>query len=182
MKIETLSDRHEWLRIADRDWKDPLDPLFAARRGGRWNSRGGHLTLYLNEDVTTARVNLMTFVADWPYEPEDLRNDTGPILVSARLPRRQLVADAHSAEGLAELGLPPSYPVDKGGSPIGHDLCQPIGDRVHAKGLRGVLCRSANSLHGAGRELAWFPATARSRATVVSILPFTVWFWGDSTG
>jgi len=30
-------------------------------------------TLYVNEDLVTARLNLRAFIADWPYEPEDLR-------------------------------------------------------------------------------------------------------------
>ena len=28
-------------------------------------------------------------IADWPYEPEDLRDDTGPVLIGCTLPRRQ---------------------------------------------------------------------------------------------
>jgi hypothetical protein len=68
----------------------------------------------------TARLNLERFVERWPYEPEDLRTDTG---------------------------------------------------------LRGVRCRLAQAPRGAGRELAWFPATARSRATLVERRSFDAWYW-----
>jgi RES domain-containing protein len=66
---ELLPDGHHWLRIADRHWRDPLDPAFAQARGGRWNPPGTWPTLYLNEDTVTARLNLRAFVAGWPYEP-----------------------------------------------------------------------------------------------------------------
>lgn len=178
MKTELLDDGWEWLRIAGRDWDDPLDPGYAQRRGGRWNPAGSFPVLYLNEDLRTSRVNLRVFVDQWPYEPEDLRNDTGPVLVTARLPRRQSVADVHSPPGLTAAGLPRTYPLDRTGVPIPHDVCQPIGSAVKQAGLRGILCRSANAIHGAGRELAWFPATPRSKAREVAQAAFTDWFWG----
>lgn len=177
MRAEVLADGHVWLRVADPGWVDPLDPGFAHRSGGRWNPPGSFRTLYLNEDVVAARINLRLFIAGWPYGPEDLRDDTGPVLVGAVLPRRQTVADAHSADGIAAVGLPASYPLDAGGEPIGHAVCQPIGVAAKKAGLRGVRCRSAQTPFGAGRELAWFPATARSRARPVRRSTFADWFW-----
>ncbi|MEM9057168.1 MAG: RES domain-containing protein, partial [Pseudomonadota bacterium] len=115
MNAERLKDRWCWWRIVERDWVDPLDPGFAHRRGGRWNPPDSFPTLYLNEDKVTARLNLRSFIAQWPYEPEDLRADTGPVLVGATLPRRQTVCDAHTPEGLAALALPNSYPLDGAG-------------------------------------------------------------------
>lgn len=178
MITEDLPDRHEWSRICEAGWDDPLDPTFAQTRGGRWNPQGSWPTLYLNEDVVTARLNLTLFIAAWPYEPEDLADDTGPDLAVARLPRKQPVADAHSPRGIAAVGLPASYPLDLDGEPVPRDRCQPIGERVHAAGLRGVRCRSAQAPHGAGREVAWFPATSRSRAHLIARQRFTEWFWG----
>ena len=177
MKSEYLSEGHEWLRIADPQWSDPLDPSFASQRGGRWNPAASFPTLYFNEDIETARANLRVFAQRWPYEPEDLRSDTGPVLVAATLPRRQEVADLHSPAGLERGGLPPTYPADKIGHPIPHAVCQAIGQQVKDAGLKGVLCRSANAAHGAGRELAWFPATARSRAHRRRAIPYGDWFW-----
>lgn len=174
---EHLSDGHEWLRVADPAWGDPVDPSFAANRGGRWNPAESHPTLYVNEDVVTARINMQLWADAWPYEPEDLRAEHAPVLVGAELPRAQHVADVHTPDGVAALGLPSSYPVDHTGATVTHEVCQPIGVRLHSLGLRGVRCRSARSPLGAGRELAWFPATTRSRATVTSVRSFDEWFW-----
>lgn len=179
MRREFLIDGHRWWRIADPSWVDPLDPTFAEERGGRWNAPGSHPTLYLNEDVVTARLNLRLFIEQMPYEAEDLRHDTAPLLVGATLPRAQQVADAHSPTGLSALGLPTTYPrTGRRGGLVPHSTCQPIGAEVRAAGLRGVRARSAQVVDGAGRELAWFPATSRSRATPVAVLGFATWFWG----
>lgn len=175
---ETVPDAHVWWRIADPAWENPLDPAFAQRHGGRWNPSDSFPTLYLNEDVVTARLNLRAFIAKWPYEPEDLRDDTGPILVGCALPRRQVVCDAHSPAALHAAGLPNTYPLETDGAPVPHTRCQPIGTMARQADLRGVRARSARSPDGAGRELAWFPATARSVARPVRTLAFVAWYWG----
>lgn len=175
--VERLPDDHSWWRIADSSWTDPLDPRYAQRRGARWNPPESFPTLYLNEDMVTARLNLRAFIAGWPYEPEELREDAGPVLVECRLPRRQDVCDVHTPEGLRAAGLPASYPLDGVGEVIGHDRCQVIGKRAKEQGLRGVRARSAQSREGTGRELAWFPAV-RSVARRIGTLSFAVWFWG----
>lgn len=175
---EQLPDGHGWLRICDAHWADPLDDTFAQAHGGRWNPPRSWRTLYLNEDRVTARINLERFVAGWPYEPEDLRDGQGPDLATATLPRDQTVADVHTPRGVAQLGLPATYPVDRDGRLVTHERCQAVGRQVHQAGLRGVRCRSARAPDGAGREVAWFPATVRSRAHLVERVPFTDWFWG----
>jgi hypothetical protein len=178
VKGEVLPDGHTWLRIADRAWADPLSPAFAKAHGQRWSPPDSFPVLYLNEDLMTARLNLRLFIAGWPFEPEDLRDDTGPCLVSARLPRAQRVADVHTPAGVAAVGLPATFPLDADGLLIGHEVCQPIGADVHRQGLPGVRCRSARAPDGAGRELAWFPATSRSRAHPLGVAPFEAWFYG----
>lgn len=178
MRTERLDDNHEWLRVADPAWSNPLDPSFAAAAGGRWNPHDSFPVLYLNEDIVTARLNLRSFISAWPYEPEDLRNDTGPLLVGATLPRRQQVADVHTPAGVKAVGLPKTYPRDLDGHTIGHEFCQPIGVRVKAEELRGVRCRSARSPGGAGRELAWYPATSRSIARRTATTSYIDWYWG----
>ena len=177
LRKEVLPDHHTWWRIADPAWRNPLDPGFAARRGGRWNPPGRFPTLYLNEDKVTARLNLRAFIAQWPYEPEDLREDTGPVLIGATLPRRQSVCDAHSRSGIQSAGLPSTYPLTKGGALVGHAECQMIGERAKSMGLHGVRARAAQVRDGAGRELAWFPATMRSVARLTGRLTFDAWFW-----
>lgn len=178
MIAEQLADGHRWHRICEAGWVDPLDDSFAAVRGGRWNPPGSWRTLYLNEDVVTARLNLERFIAGWPYEPEDLDDRHGPHLAVATLPRRQRAADVHTPDGVTAVGLPATYPLDADGALVPHEPCQRVGAEVRAAGLRGVRSRSAQAPHGAGRELAWFPATARSRARLVERRPFTDWFWG----
>ena len=68
LRREAVPASRVWWRIAHSSWNDPLDPNFARRHG----------------NLVTARLNLRTFIAGWPYEPEDLRDDTGPVLVGAR--------------------------------------------------------------------------------------------------
>jgi hypothetical protein len=177
LRTQRLPDARMWWRIADPAWSDPLDPAYAGRVGGRWNPPDSFPTLYLNADLVTARLNLRHFIAAWPYEPEDLRDDTGPVLVGARLPRQQWVCDVHSREGVAAVGLPASYPLDDDGTAVEHAPCQAVGLRVHGDGLRGIYARSAQARDGAGRELAWFPAGPRSRARRLRTLRFEEWFW-----
>lgn len=177
MRTEQLPDGHEWLRVADPTWADPLDSTFAQSVGGRWNPPGSFAVLYLNEDVVTARLNLRQFAAQWPYEPEDLRAEHAPVLVAATLPRAQTVADVHTPEGVAAAGLARTYPLDPHERLVAHGVCQAVGAAAHAEGLRGVRCRSARTPQGAGRELAWFPATTRSRARHVATRAFDDWYW-----
>ena len=175
---ETVPDRHVWWRIARSDWANPLDPSFAQRDGGRWNPPESFPVLYLNEDIATAQGNLRAFIARCPYEPEDLREDRGPMLVGCVLPQRQVVCDIHSSAGLRAANLPDSYPLDEDGAPVPRTRCQPVGIRAKAAGLRGIRARSAQSQNGACRELAWFPASVHSIARRVERLGFTEWFEG----
>lgn len=178
MIAETLPEQ-TWLRVADEDWSDPLDPSYAAEHGGRWNPPKSYPTLYLNQDLDTARAQIRKLLAGQPAEPEDL--DPPYTLVLAALPRRQQAADATTNAGLAALGLPHSYPIDVAGQEIAHSTCQPIGVAVHDAGLQGVHCRSAATPDGTGREWAWFPARSTSRARAVGeALPFSVWWYADA--
>jgi hypothetical protein len=159
-----LPDGRVWLRVADPDWIDPLDPSYAAASGGRWNTPGSFPTLYLNGDVRTARRQIERMLVGSPVEIEDL-TDEAFVLIAATLPSRQRCADAVSDSGLMALGLDARYPADRSGRPVPHGVCQEIGATVHRAGFRGVWCRSAaGSPSEGGTELAWFPASARSRA------------------
>lgn len=173
---ERLPDGHLWLRVADPGWADPLDPTYAREKGGRWNPPGSFDTLYLNQDLSTARAQIVKLLEGWPVEPDDL--DTGFDLVSAALPRNQVVADGHTGEGLTALGLPLSYPRYRTGRPVGHEVCRPVGATVHEAGLRGVHARSAATSDGSGRELAWFPAREKSKARLVERRRFAEWWYG----
>lgn len=174
-RVQRLPDGHRWLRVADSDWEDALDPSFAQARGGRWNPPESFPTLYLNEDLPTARSQVEAMLAGSPIGPDDL--DRGFDLVLATLPRAQDVADAVSSAGLQALGLPVTYPRHVNGRPVQREACQPAGAEAHRQGLRGVRARSALTPDGSGRELAWYPARKSSIATLVSRLPFRDWWY-----
>ncbi len=111
----------------------------------------------------------------YPVDPEDL--DAPYVLVTVSLPRDQTVADAISDEGLERLGLPATYPTAKTGW-VPHSACQPIGAAVRLAGLRGVHARSAATVDGTGRELAWFPARPSSKPRrLEEDRPFTDWWY-----
>jgi hypothetical protein len=179
VRVKTVPDGHRWLRVADPFWVDPLDPSFAEVFGGRWNPPGSFPTLYLNEDLRTARAQVTALFRDSPVTPDDL--DQGFDLVVATLPRSQDVADAVSADGLEALGLPETYPKHRNGRPVRHDVCQPVGRSVREAGLRGVHARSAATDDGSGRELAWFPARESSKATLEERIAYRDW-WYDPPG
>lgn len=174
---ETLPDAHLWLRVSDMTWKDPLDPSFAAEHGGRWNPPRSFPTLYLNEDLATARLQIEALLDGYPVRPDDLED--GFDLVVATLPRSQEVADAVSDEGLVALGLPATYPQHANGKDVQHETCQPVGAEVRQLGLRGVRSRSAIGIDGRGRELAWFPARPSSRASLEKRISFREWWTAE---
>lgn len=184
MKSVRLPDGRIWLRVADPEWTDPLNPGYAAMFGGRWNPPASFSALYMNADVLTARAQIDRMLEGSAVRPDDLE-DNAFVLVPLRLPRTQRAADAVSGKGLRALGLPPEYPLGSDGEIVAHPPCQAIGARVREAGLRGVWCRSAATPTGTGRELAWFPATSRSTARPVfeQALPYGEWrdavSWSD---
>ena len=173
--VERLPDDHSWWGIADPSWADPLDPSYAQRRGGRWNQPESFPTLYLNDDKATARSNLRRFIDGWPYEPEELREDNGPILVECVLPRRQAV---FGMEGVGAAGMPYTCSFLEDDAVDGHDRCQPIARRPRHPGPRGVRARWARSGAGAGWEIACGPGSVRSVLRRKATSPFRLWFWG----
>lgn len=180
-RVVRLPDGRLWLRVADPDWKDPLDPSYAAEAGGRWNPPNSFPTLYLNADPPTARLQLERMLEGQPARVEELRDDAY-VLIAAQLPSGQRTADAVTDAGLDELGLPVTYPADQNGERIPRGRCQSIGVEVRDNGLQGVWCRSAARIDGRGREVAWFPAGPRSRARVVWEEPRPLGEWRDATG
>jgi hypothetical protein len=176
-----LPDGRVWLRLAEPEWENPLDPSFATASGGRWNPPGSYAVLYLNGDVQTAQLQIERMLAGSPVHPDDL-DDAAYVLVAATLPRSQWSADAVTAPGLRALGLPTTYPRDPSGAQIGHASCRAIGTALRRDALRGVWCRSACTSDGRGRELAWFPATLRSRARPVWDDPLPLGRWRGAVG
>jgi RES domain len=178
VKIKTvaLPEERVWLRVASAEWKNSLDPSHAQRAGGRWNPPDAFPVLYLNGDLTTARSQLERMLEGYPAGLDDLDEDAF-VLVAARLPKRQRCADAASAAGLNALELPKTYPLDAKGKPVTHSRCQRIGVAVRGRRLQGLWCRSAATSDGRGRELAWFPSGARSKARRVWKRPLSLGAW-----
>lgn len=169
--VLTVEIQGLFFRVADPDWRDPLDPDFAARGDGqRWNPPG-LACLYLNRDDTTARANVRRLFQGLPYGPEDLDPATAPVLVELELPAGRAV-DAFDEEGLRALGLPPTYPLDDDGEVVPHSVCQPVGQAAFDRDLDGIDCRSAAP--GGTRELAWFPR--RRQANELSRRTFAEWW------
>lgn len=168
-----LPNGHVWLRLTQPHYVDPFDTTFAQANGGRWNPPQSWPTLYLNQDMATVHAQVRYIFEGRGIDPDDL-DDSAPIeLAAASLPDHQDVADVVSDEGVAALGLPPSYPVAEDGSRVDHDVTQPIGTRIFRAGLRGVWCRSAA---GTGAEVAWFPASsAVAHPLWKSAVPFSRW-------
>jgi len=160
-----------YLRVADPDWPDPLDPGFAAHGNGRrWNPAGVPC-LYMNHDVQTARANVDRLFVGLPYGPADLDPATAPLLIEVTVPTG-VALDAFTDTGLAQIGLPDTFPRDASGNFIPHSTCQPIGAAAFAEGHDGVDCRSAAD--GGLRELAWYPRG--STATETSRQSFDHWW------
>lgn len=84
--------RHDALARAGQRWymavpfsTDRRGPDDASARGGRCKAADTHHALRLNRSPAAARAVLRRFIARWPYEPEDLRADTAPLLVGVML-------------------------------------------------------------------------------------------------
>jgi len=164
---------HLWVRVCRPTWADPFDPGFAASRGGRWTPPGSWPTLYLSRDLATARLQVARLLEGTGVTPDDLTDDAYE-LVATRLPRRQEAADVVTAEGIAAAGLPPTYPVDGSGVRVDRAVCRPVARTAFDGGLDGIECRSAASVGGTGRELAWWPR-GRSPRPRPGRVPFGSW-------
>jgi len=163
-----------YLRVADRDWDDPLSGEYARERGGRWNSPGSFGVVYLNASVAVARAQVRDKLEPRGIRPEDLQVDEGPVLVHTGVPRDDYV-DVITDHGCTSLDLPKTYPVDEQEITVPHSVCQPIGQRAWEEGETGIACRSAAaSAPTGGEELAFF---ARRPLKADRTENFADWYW-----
>lgn len=162
-----------YVRMADPDWEEPLSPEYARQHGGRWNPPASFGVVYLNATVDVARAQVGHKLEPRGIRPEDLDDESGPVLVATTVPRSDYV-DAVGDEGLVDLGLPRSYPLDDAGQPIPHTRCQPIGLRAWNEDEPGIACRSAAVPAGNGEELAFF---ARRDLKSNQVDSFSAWYW-----
>ena len=95
----------EYNRLAEPGWADPLDSSYSEVNGGRWNPPDSFPVLYLNDTITTARLQVLHKLRGLPYGPEDLNPDQQHDLVAVQVPRASYL-DCVSDQGLADLELP----------------------------------------------------------------------------
>ena len=168
--------RGRYVRVVDPDWRRPLDPGFAAGRGGRWNPPGSFPLLYLCANLEVARALVLNRFAGLPYGLLDLHPHRRPALVETDVPERRMV-DLVTDAGCRAAGLPSTYPVDGRGRRVGWTRTQPVGEAAHEQGEAGIACRSAALARGArSEELAWFVRASADRLRTVRRRPFDHWF------
>ncbi|MGR4065930.1 MAG: RES family NAD+ phosphorylase [Vulcanimicrobiaceae bacterium] len=143
-----------YYRVFKPGWSDPLDTSYSKRFGARWNAPGSFGALYLNKTLEVAAANARKQHAGRAIGLFDLLPSRRPSLLEVNVPRSTLL-DAVTEEGIADLGLPASYPFG-----VPHARCQPIGKRAYDSGeFRGIAYRSAaesTATYWVGEELAWF--------------------------
>jgi hypothetical protein len=164
------------VRVADPDWRQPLDPSFATVRGGRWNPPSSFPVLYLCATVAVAREVVLGRFVGLPYGLLDLRPDRRPVLIETDVPTHRAV-DVVTDAGCRAASLPVTYPYDARGRKIGWARTQPIGEAAWGQDERSIACRSAALPKGEdGEELAWFVRGRGDRLAVSARRSFEDWF------
>ena len=175
-RFRHLARRGGYTRVVDPGWSRPLDPSFAAERGGRWNPPGSFPVVYLCATGEVARANVLRRFAGLPYGVLDLRPDRRPSLIETDVPEHRAV-DVVTDAGCRAAGLPVSYPYDGRGRRIGWERTQPVGSTAWSQDERSIACRSAALNKGErGEELAWFPRSRADRLRVIRRRSFDDWF------
>ena len=165
-----------YLRVADPDWRRPLDPTFAAERGGRWNPPGSFPVVYLCATREVARANVLRRFAGLPYGVLDLRPDRRPALVDTEV-RVHRAVDVVTDAGCRAAGLPTTYPFDGRGRRLGWHHTQSVGSTAWTQREPSIACRSAALPRRVqGEELAWFPHGPSDRLKVARHRGFDDWF------
>lgn len=168
----TRGGRH--LRVADPDWRRPLDGRHSLELGGRWNAPGSFPVVYLFSTRELARSLVLARFGGRPYGVTDLRPGRRPVLVETDVPEHHAV-DVVTDAGCRAAGLPVTYPRDADGAIVAHERCRPIGATAWEQGDQSIACRSATAKRGEpGEELAWFQRDRRLR--VARRRTFEEWF------
>jgi hypothetical protein len=175
-RFRHLARRGRYSRVVDPGWSRPLDPSFAAERGGRWNPPASFPVVYLCATREVARANVLRRFVGFPYGVLDLRPDRRPSLVETDVPEHRAV-DVVTDAGCRAAGLPASYPYDGRGRRIGWQRTQPVGSTAWSQDERSIACRSAAlPKNERGEELAWLPRATADRLRVVRRRSFDDWF------
>lgn len=176
MRFRHVTRSGRFVRVAEPDWRRPLDPSFAAVRGGRWNPPGSFPVVYLCATPAVARQVVVGRFDGLPYGLLDLRPDRRPVLIETEVPSHRAV-DVVTEAGCRAASLPATYPYDARGRKVGWERTRPIGETAWEQGERSVACRSAAIAKGGdGEELAWFVRTRTDRLAVSARRSFDDWF------
>ena len=176
MRFRHVTRSGRFVRVADPAWRLPLDPSFAAGRGGRWNPPASFPVLYLCASPAVARDVVLGRFAGLPYGLLDLRSDRRPVLIETDVPSHRAL-DVVSDAGCRAASLPVTYPYDARGRKVGWGRTQPIGTTAWEQGERSIACRSAAVPRGGnGEELAWFVRGRTDRLAVSARRSFDEWF------
>jgi hypothetical protein len=161
--------------VADPAWRRPLDPGFAAARGGRWNPPSSFPVVYLCATRDVARANVLRRFAGLPFGLLDILPERRPVLIETDVPDRRAV-DMTTDAGCRAAGLPITYPFDGRGRVVGWGRTQPIGATAWEQGEASIAARSAALAKGErGEELGWIVRTADDRLRV-AVSRFDDWF------
>jgi hypothetical protein len=176
VRFRHLTRHGPYVRVADPGWRRPLDPSFAAARGGRWDPPGSFPVVYLCRTRTVARQLVLNRFEGLPYGLLDVRPDRRPVLIETDVAEHRAV-DVVSDAGCRAASLPATYPLDENGRTIGWDRTRPIGTAAWEQGERSIACRTAAlGSAGDGEELAWFVRTQTDRLAVSGRRAFDGWF------
>lgn len=168
--LPTTERAGEYYRVCKPDWIDPSDSSFAKQHGGRWNPPGEFGALYLNATRRLAAAQARHQHVGRAIGLFDLRPERRPELAVFDVPPVRVV-DVVSAEGVRDLGLPSTYPIDADWA-----TCQAIARRAYVESLAGVAARSAAEARPTsfvGEELAVFD---RLRLMAKAREPFGTWY------
>lgn len=161
MKARHIRRSGQYFRVCDPEWTDCTDTSYSKDAGGRWNEPGRFGVLYLCRDLKVAAANARKNFDGEIHSLYDLKSEFRPVLMEfslGRSPGHRFV-DAVSSAGVAELGLPPSYPLTAGGVTVSRARCRAVGFGAYTSGEAGIACRSAAEATQAawvGEELALF--------------------------
>lgn len=173
MTFLTVERKGTYLRVANPQWRHPLDGNFSKTRGGRWNAANSFPVVYLCADIAVAKANVVRKLEGRPYGVEDLNPREAPVLVHTTVATNKFI-DVLTDDGCRAAGLLATYPTDDEGQEIAWPTCQPIGQRAWDEAYMGIVCRSTPT-RGVGEELAWYQ---RDQVLQVDrVLDFERWFW-----
>lgn len=146
-----------------------VDGTYAQREGGRWNPPASFPVLYTSCTEAVAIANLRRRHRGAPFQPWELDEADQADLYGLDVDQDRLV-DALSDTGLAGVGLLPTYP-----DQVGHNVTQPIGERLYRETYAGVWCRSAADR--TGEEIALFVNAEHAAIPTVAGPPRRLWEW-----